>query len=266
MSKIRRQKAFHEVTSAGSEIQFSGTTLTVLAEGTEQSRIDFSRPEVIEFDYLQRIDIVFEEALAAWGGGPAHPRIFHAGAGGCSLPLAWDSKYAEVRQVGVDLDKELLDTIGRLAGIKNRKRLRLRAGDAKDILNGSVATYDVIVRDAFIGPNTPRDLTTLTWMQLVKSRLNSPGLYMANAGHGPGTSGKADVAGALQVFPDTGIIADPKVWRSSRIGNLVIVSWQDTNAPWDELDRQVRRLPFPVRLYRPTEVMKWLGGLQALPN
>ena len=265
MVKAQKRTALpHSVTQMGSEISATGAHLRVSTSGVEQSAIDLDRPQTIEFEYLQHMDVLLDSVAQEWS--LPHLRAFHGGAGACALPLAWEAKHPGMAQVAVEVDPELAEVVNNAAGLKRKPRLRLRVGDAEQVLFGSGAKYNVIVRDAFVGPRTPRHLTTTKWTRLVASRLMDEGVYLANVGRDATAPSKEEVATILSVFPVTTIVTDPKVWRGDRSGNLVVAGWVGTPPDFDELDRSLRRLPLPARLYRTDEVSRWLGGTQPLDH
>lgn len=261
MAKPRkRAPSSFQVTPLGTQISRVGSTLRVQAGGVDQSAVDLDRPTTIEFEYLQHMDLLadlFFPHLAP------HPRVFHAGAGACALPLAWEGKFPLISQVAAEVDEDLANLVKEEAGLRRKPRLKLRVGDAAQILQGSSSKYHLIVRDAFMGPITPHHLRTSAWMDLVSSRLHEGGAYFANVGRDRGGPAKEDVAAVAQAFPTVTVITDPKAWRGDRNGNLVVAGW--AQAPdLDEVDRRLRRLPLPVRLFRPNEVNRWLGGATPL--
>lgn len=263
MAKAKRNRTASQlITPAGAEFSRTGTYLRVRTGGIEQSAVDLSRPEVIEFEYLQHMDVLLDAVVPLWQF--AHPRVFHAGAGACALPLAWERKHPHISQVAVEVDAELAAQVVTEAGLRKLPRLRMRVGDARDVLAGSSAQYSLIVRDAFKGPQTPWHLRTTEWMNLVTSRLQTEGAYFANVGRDPGSKTKEEVATIVAAYPNTVVITDPKVWRGDRSGNLVVASFQGVAPRWKEVERELRRLPLPARLYHGAEVSRWLGGASPL--
>ena len=117
MTKVQKRTALpHSVTRMGAEISTTGSSLRVSASGIEQSVIDLSRPKTIEFEYLQHMDVLLDMANEAWS--IPHLRAFHGGAGACALPLAWEAKHPAMSQVAVEVDPELVEVVGRAAGLK----------------------------------------------------------------------------------------------------------------------------------------------------
>lgn len=250
------------ITPLGAHFQQMGSLVRVSAGGLDQSVVDLDRPETIEFEYLQHIDLLLNLTVEHWEN--RHPRAYHAGAGACALPLAWETLYPGMSQVAAEVDEVLAQKVTQAANLRRRPRLKLRIGDAKEILEGSRAQYDIIVRDAFLGADTPRHLRTSEWTNLVASRLRDPGVYFANIGRDRRTPTKEEIATIMATFDQVIVVTDPKVWKAQRSGNLIAAAWQGPTPDWDEVDRAMRRLPLPARAYAPEEIHKWLGGTQPL--
>ncbi len=255
----RTDSARHVTTSLGAKVSLEGSILRVTREGVKQSHTDLSRPGYLDFEYLQHMDLLVE-AFAESGRFGRSGRVMHVGAGGCTLPLAWLAQRPWLTQVAIDVDAELLDLVRDWASLARNNRLRLRVGDGRQVLEGSQATYDIIVRDAFEGGQTPAPLASLEWTELASSRLRTGGVYLANVGHDQGRTSKPEVAAIAKVFPHVAVIADPKAWKSARSGNLTVAAWHGAAPQWHTLERWVRSLPLPTRLYRPDQVTKWLAG------
>ncbi len=264
VNKSRSHRSVTRSTGLGLEVQITGSWLRVRSQGVDQSLVDLDHPERIEFEYLQHMDVLLD---AAWNEfpDPARVRAFHAGGGACALPLAWERKYPKLTQVAVELDPDLTATVTAAANLKRKPRLRLRSGDALEVLGNSGRHHDILVRDAFDGPSTPRKLMGRQWAALASRRLAESGLYLANVGKDASGTAKADIAAAVEAFPHVAVATDPKVWKNARPGNLVLVAWKHMDFPEDEADRAMRRLPLPARLYRQEEVIRWLGGAQPMP-
>lgn len=237
-------------------LRLDGSTLTLLTAGMEQSQTDLDAPECLEFEYMQHLDLLLRSMREE-----SEPlRIFHAGAGACSLPLAWSVTRKQSRQVAADTDLKLVNLLKEWRVIRPGDPIRLRHGDARALLEGSTRTYDVIVRDAFAGDATPEDLISLSWTQLVKSRLNPGGVYLSNVAHGGSRNGKADIAGVIETFRNAMVVTDRKVWKGARLGNLAVAAWDQGRADTEQLQTELRKLPLPVALYRSSEIRSWLGG------
>lgn len=252
----RRNQPQQIITELGHNVRYEGSALVVDSKGMEQSWSDGARPDLLEFEYMQHLDIFLQAAKPF----STRDRVLHAGAGACALAKAWERTRQDSTHLAVDMDDELIDFLKDSGWIKPNGRIRLRVGDARAVLEGSTASYDVIVRDAFLDDTTPPPLTTVEWAELAKSRLRPGGLYLANVAHGPQNSGKNDVAATAAVFGNVAVITDPKVWRSARSGNLAIAGWDGYDLDWAKLNEGIRRLPLPARAFTGVQVSNWLAG------
>lgn len=251
-------------TGLGSILKVRGDKVRLARDDVLQSSLDLEAPEELDFEYMQHMDLFFDAmALASnWEDTPIS--AFHGGAGALALPLAWDAIHNSLTQVAVDIDGDLVREVHKVADLDAKSRIKLEVGDAERILLSSNATYNVIVRDAFAGDDTPLHLQAQTFHDLVHSRLRPGGIYLVNVGHDSTKPGVADVAGITASFENVVVVADPAVWRRGRMGNLTVAAWDGPSPDLDDLDRQVRSLPLVWRLYRQAEVKKWVGSASPL--
>lgn len=235
----------------------TGQVASILVDGVEQSRIDLSRPDRLEFEYMEQMDTVVELAVPL----PNPIRAVHVGGCGCALAWAWSIARPGSKQLAVEIDGQLAERVREWLPLPRKPELRIRVGDGRDVLSNSQASFSVIVRDAFRAREVPAPLQTVEWHVVAKQRLSSGGLYLANAAHGGGADSRPDVAAALQVFNHVALIGESKVLKSARWGNLVIAGW-DSPGLLDvlELDRRLRRLSLPVQVFAGERLRKWLGG------
>ncbi len=250
------------VTSSGMVLRLEGNVLSLFTAGMEQSQTFLEDPTRLEFEYMQHFDLSLKARHSI--GVPL--RVFHAGAGALSLPLAWAHARPVSRHVCADPDQDLLRLLKQWQIVDPKGRVRLRQAGALEALQGSNATYDVIVRDAFAGDSTPLELVTAAWVDLVKQRLTDGGTYLANVAHGGGHNGKQDVAAVVDGFRNVVAVVDRKVWANARLGNLAVIAWDEGEFDRESLESDLRRLALPVRLYSKREIKAWLGGALANPG
>lgn len=250
-------------TGLGSILKVRGDKVRLARDDVLQSSLDLQAPQELDFEYMQHMDMFFDAMAAAshWDGPIA---AFHGGAGALALPLAWNASHSSLTQVAVDIDEDLVREVRRVLDLDNKARINLQVGDAERILLGSGATYNVIVRDAFAGDDTPLHLQARTFHELVASRLRPGGIYLVNVGHDSEKSGEADVAGIVALFQNVVVVADPAVWHRGRMGNLTVAAWNGVGPDLDDLDRELRSLPLVWRLYRQAAVKKWVGSTPPL--
>ena len=259
--RIRGRETF-EVDSGVAELRWEGTRATLVLDGVESSSVDVEHPEVLEFEYLQHMTA----ALQVWAPEPAPVRALHLGAAACALPWAWDARRPGSRQVAVDVDAALVARVREWFALPRSPRLRIRVGEGRAVLDGTrPGSVDVVVRDAFDHGRVPPGLVTVEAARAARAALRPGGLYLANAAHGGPFDARADVEAIRSVFPGTVAVTDPKVGRSARRGNLVVVArvgagLDDHDLDVAELDRLVRRLPLPARIMDAGHLRRWVAG------
>lgn len=241
------------------EIVNAGGIVSLLVGGAEQSRVNVASPGILEFEYMQQMDVVVQNAFP----GRQPLRALHVGAGLCALPWAWEVERPGSRQQAFEVSEEVAMAARTHLPLPRKPLLRIRVADGRDALTKSKAVFQVVVRDAFVGTQVPSHLRTLEWAQLAAER--TEGLYLANAGHGRGVSAREDVAAAAKAFASVAVIGSSKVLKSARWGNLVIVGCNDP-ALLDQvsIERELRKLPLPATMLAGSAVTKWLAGARPL--
>lgn len=260
-----RGSEFHEVDSGTVEIRWDGPIATLLLDGVESSAINTADPTLLEFEYMQHATCALDAALPE---GEA-VRAIHLGAAGCALPLAWSILRPGSKQTAVEVDAALAEGARRWFDLPRAPALAIRVGDGRAVLGGMrPGSADVIVRDAFAAGRVPAHMRTRGFIELAKSRLKPGGVLILNCAHGAGADARAEIATIRSVFPEAVSVQDPKVGRSGRRGNVLVVA--STRAagsyPVDELDRRLRRLPLPARVKRDGELTAWAAGARILED
>ena len=262
--RVPRGREEHRISSGVATLSWDGPTVTLYLEDVESSAINVEHPDQLVFEYMQQMTAALDSLIP----GPQWVHALHLGAAGCALPWAWDVMRPGSRQVAVEVDAELARQVREWFDLPRSPALRIRVGDGREVLASTrPASMDVIVRDAFAHGDVPPHLTTLDSATQAARALRPGGLYLMNCPHGGGADGRADVAAALATFPEVHLITDPKVLRSGRIGNIVIVARATSDdstehSPCDlaDLERRLRRLPLPARVWSGAEVIRWVAG------
>ncbi|MEE3852364.1 fused MFS/spermidine synthase [Gordonia sp. LSe1-13] len=226
-----------------------GWLLTV--NGAQSSHIH-PDPGVLDFEYMRQMAAMIAEAYS----DDAALRVLHLGAAACALPRFIADRYAESRQVAVEIDGALARLAREWFDLPRAPRLRIRVGDAREVLESlREDTRDVVVRDAFAEARTPRHLTTHEFVVEVRRVLTPGGLYLANCGDNRDlTLARAEVTTAASVFEHVAVVADAAMLKGRRTGNLVLVA----------SDRAIEAGPGLVRtLLADPQPAKILAGRQA---
>ncbi|MEG3614862.1 fused MFS/spermidine synthase [Isoptericola haloaureus] len=258
--------------------------LTLHVNGVPSSCLDLADPGFLAFEYLQQMAAVVD-ALPA---GPV--RAVHLGAAGCALPRYVEHTRPGSRQIGVDIDAELLRLVRDWFDLPRSPALRLRADDAGRALSGlAPGLADVVVRDVFDGDTTPEHLVGRAFAEACVRALRPGGLLLANcADRPPLTTARREVASVADALGDDPIeqgrlalVAEPAILKGRRYGNVTIVAVtspeQDAapdgvpDAPGSldvraaDLGRALRSLAVPAHVLAGAELSRFVAGAAPLP-
>ncbi|MCI1675962.1 MAG: fused MFS/spermidine synthase [Ancrocorticia sp.] len=234
--------------------------VTLYLDGAESSALDLNDPHYLEFEYMQHMRSIIDSVWAV----PAPLRVLHLGAAACALARALDADRPGSRQLAIEIDPELATNVRSWFDLPPSPRLRIRADEARRALEMTHATWDVIVRDAFIHRDVPIQLRTAECTQRAHDVLHSDGIYVVNsiATHGLHRFDE-ELATLASVFPHMLAIVDPSVVRGHHMGNIVIAAGR---RPFDEteISRRIRRLPLPAVILPEDALRKRARGARAL--
>jgi len=195
--------------------------VTVVVNGAPSSYVDLDDPGLLTFEYMQ-------EMAALVGTAPPGPlRVVHLGAAGCSFARWVEHERPGSEQVAVDLDARLLELVRTWFGLPRAPRLRLRPGDAREVLATLRDGWaDVVVRDVFAPDTTPAHLTTVEFLEDVWRVLRPGGLYLANCADRPPLPLARAEAATLEAAgaDDVVVVSEPALLRGRRYGNLVLAA------------------------------------------
>ena len=230
---------------------------TLTLDDTPQSHVDLDDPTDLDFEYVRRLAFALD--LAAPAGRPM--RVLHLGGGALTLP-----RYLAVTRPGstqriVEVDAALVDLVRRELPWPKSYGLRVRVGDARDVVTGTPdAAYDAIVADVFSGARTPAHLTSVEFLGQAARILRPGGWYLANLADGrPLDFGRSQVATLRAVLPEVALIADAGVLRGRRYGNLVLVGAR-TPLPVADLARRAAGDWFPSRVLSGADLDRFVAG------
>ena len=238
----------------------------LLVGGTPHSHVDLDDPTYLEYEYVRQIAHLVD--LAAEERAPL--RVLHLGGGGLTLP-----RYIAVTRPGsgqqvVEIEGRLLDFVRKELPLPRNARVRLRTGDARDVL-GRVpeGAFDLTVTDVFAAARIPKHFTSTEYVALSKRALRPTGAHVVNLADGTARSGltftRRQVATAKQHFEHVLLLADPGILRGRKYGNLVLMA---SNAPLPvaELTRRAASDPFPSRVVRGQDLDDFQGGAKPMTD
>lgn len=229
---------------------------TLLVDGAPQSHVDLADPTHLEFEYIRRIAAAID--LLAPAGQPL--RVLHLGGGALTLPRYVAATRPGSAQRVVEIDGPLVDLVRRTLPWDTKTKLRVRVGDAREVVTGARAGgYDLVISDVFAGARTPAHLTSVEFIQEVARVLSPTGWLIANVADGPPLKYvKAQVATIRAVLPQACLVADAAVLRGRRFGNLVILAGR-TPPPVADLTRRAAGDWFPGRVE--SDLDRFAGGI-----
>ena len=209
---------------------------TLLLDGVESSFVDLDDPRLLAFEYVRWLGDVLD--CLAPAGQPLD--TLHLGGGAASLARYVMATRPASAQVVVEIDGALVDLVRTKLPWRSTKKLRVRVGDARVILDKTrPATFDVVVRDAFLSGVPPTSLRTIECARRVREVLRPAGVYLMNvADRSPFAATGEELAALLDVFNDVAVISEPAVLRGRRHGNLVIAA-SDAALPIEAISRRV---------------------------
>ena len=230
---------------------------TLLLDGAPQSHVDLADPTHLSFEYQRRLGHLVD--LAAAPGKPV--TALHLGGGALTLARYVAASRPRSRQQVAEIDTALTELVRRELPLDRNWQLRVRGGDARDILARSPeGAADLVVADIFSGARIPAHCTSLEFAELVARALRPDGRYAVNITDGGQLAfARGQVATLRAVFAEVALIADPTVLRGRRFGNLVLVAARQP-LPLDELTRRTAGDPFPGRVESGPRLVDFQAG------
>jgi spermidine synthase len=236
-----------------------GNGWMLLLDGIQSSYVDLDDPTNLEFEYMQWIASVLDSLAPP--GDPLD--TLHLGGGAATLPRYVAATRPGSRQLVFEYDAGLIDVVRRKLPLPSSRRLRIRAIEARaGLTRERDASFDIVIRDAFVGPTVPSHLTTTEFSHSVRRVLRDDGVYLANiADSAPLHAVRAEAATLLRVFERVLLIAEPSVLRGRRYGNVVFVASRRA-LPATDIARRVARDAAPARVYDKARVRELAGTRQ----
>lgn len=214
-------------------------------DGAPQSYVDLDAPTHLEFEYVQRLAHVLDEAAAA---GRALDAL-HLGGGALTLPRYLAATRPHSRQRVIEADRALLALVAERLPLPDDDGITVQAEDARTALEAAPAeSADVIVADVFGGSRVPAQLTSVEYAQAAARVLRADGCYAANlADSAPFGFLRGQLANFDTVFEHLALIAEPSVLRGRRFGNAVLLA-SHAELPIAAVARRLAADPFPARV------------------
>jgi hypothetical protein len=224
---------------------------------TDQSYVDLDDPRRLEFDYLEQIAGVVD--TVAPQGGPV--RAVHIGGAAMSLPRYIAVTRPRSAQLVLEPDAELTAFVRTHLPLPARSGIRVRAVDGRAGLTGlRDDSADLVILDAFVGPRTPAELTTLECWTELRRVLTAAGTVIANVtDRGPLSYARRVLAGLAACFPHRLLMAESSTLKGRRFGNIILVGCGRPLAT-DEIAAAAGRVLYPYRVLSGARLAQLLAG------
>jgi spermidine synthase len=225
---------------------------------TDQSYVDLDDPRRLEFDYLEQIALVLDQLAP-----PGTPlRTVHVGGAAMSLARYVAATRPRSSQVVLEPDTELTAFVREHLPLPPRSGIRVRGVDGRSGLAALRDGYaDVVIVDAFVGPRTPAELTSLEFWTDVHRVLGPSGTVLVNiTDRGPLGYGRRVLAGLAACFARLVLMAEASTLKGRRFGNVVLVG-SDAALPVDPIAAEAGRAAYPYRVVTGDRLTQLLGGV-----
>ena len=229
-------------------------------DGTPQSHVFLEHPDELFFEYVRRIGHVIDSLAPE--GEPI--TAVHLGGGALTLPRYVAATRPGSRQQVVELEQDLIDFVREHLPIQRDASIRIRYGDAREVLgklpNGLHGSVDLVVIDIYSGARTPAHVTTLEFFTEVSRLLSPTGVIVINAADGPGLAFVRSEAATLRtVVPHVIAFAEAQVLKGRRFGNVVLVGGNRTDLiEW--MPRLMAGGPHPARVLADSEMKTFIAN------
>ncbi|MFV2019327.1 spermidine synthase [Micromonospora sp. LOL_023] len=197
------------------------TGRTLLAGGVEQSYVDVADPTYLHFDYVRWMAAMAD--LAAPAGDPLD--VLHLGGGALTLPRYIATTRPGSVQVAVERESAVVELVARElpprpAGIE------VHIADALEAVTAAYAdAYDLVLADIYQAARMPPHVTTVAFAAEVARVLRPDGIYLVNVTDLPPlVLTRVQVATLRAVFADVCVVADRRMLRGRRYGNVVLAA------------------------------------------
>jgi spermidine synthase len=233
---------------------------TLVVDGTPQSHVNLEDPSQLFFEYVQRMGHVIDRLRL-----PGEPiTAVHLGAGALTLPRYIEATRPGSRQQVIELESDLVDLVRRELPWSRQASLRIRYGDAREVMGrlpaGLRGAVDLLIVDVFAGARTPAHVTSVEFYREAVSLLAADGIVLVNIADGPGLAFARGQAATLRsVTDDVAALAEAQVLKGRRFGNVVLVG-SPSPLPLDWMPRLLAGGPHPAKVVTGRELENWIAG------
>lgn len=240
--------------------RFVPGSFQLVVDGTPQSHVSLDDPGALFFEYIARMGNVID--LIGLPGEPI--TAVHLGAGAMTLPRYIAATRPGSRQQVVELESDLVDFVRENLPLPRGAQIRVRHGDARQVLGkfpaGLRGSVDLLVIDIFSGARTPAHVTSLEFFREATSLLAPTGIVLVNVADGPPLGfARGQVATLNAAVEHVAALAETQVLKGRRFGNLVLVG-SNAPLPLDWLPRLLAGGPHPAKAVAGSELTNFVAG------
>ena len=234
------------------------TGRTLLAAGVEQSYVDVADPRHLHFEYVRRMAAVVE--LAAPPGRPL--TALHLGGGALTLPRWLAATRPGSPQRVIERDPSVVELVRRELP-PTPAEVAVEVGDARDaVTHAPSGAYELVLADVYRAARMPPQVASVEFVTEVARVLRPDGVYLVNVTDLPPlVFSRTQVATLRAVFADVCLVADRRMLRGRRYGNLVLAAAHHPDRlPVRRLAARVARDPVPGGVLHGAELDAFVAG------
>jgi spermidine synthase len=241
-------------------------TWTLYVDDTPQSHVELDRPDWLGFEYVRRIGHAVDVVAAE--GVPI--TALHLGAGALTLPRYVAATRPGSRQQVVELEADLVALVREHLPLPRGAQIRVRTGDAREVLAklpaGLDGAVDLAIVDIFSGARTPAHVTSAEFYGLLVPRLAPRGIVAVNVADGAGLAfARSQAATLAHVFRHVAIAAPPTMLKGRRFGNVVMFA-SAAELPFDTMPRRLAADPASAKLVEGDELRRFIAGARVVTD
>jgi len=238
--------------------RFTDGAYELVVDGTPQSHVNAADPRELFFEYVRRMGHVIDQLP----DGPL--TAVHLGAGALTIPRYIEAMRPGSRQQVIELEPELVDLVRQKLPLPRGASIRLRYGDAREVLGrlpaGLNGTVDVLVVDVFGGARIPAHVTSVEFYTECAALLAPGGVMLVNIADGSGLAfARGQGATLRHVFDDVAALADTQLLKGRRFGNVVFAA-SPSPLPLEWIPRLLAGGPHPAKVVHARELVDWIAG------
>ncbi|MFI2667049.1 spermidine synthase [Micromonospora carbonacea] len=230
----------------------------LLAGGVAQSYVDVADPRHLHFEYVRRMAAVVD--LAAPPGAAVD--ALHLGGGALTLPrYVGATRPGSVQQV-VERDPAVVELVRRELPAPP-PGVRVDVADARAAVEAAPAHgYDLVLTDVYRAARMPGHVASVEFAAEAARVLRPDGILLVNVTDLPPlVFTRARVATLRAAFADVCLLADRRMLRGRRYGNLVLAAARRPGRlPVGRLATRTARDPVPGQVLHGAALDRFVAG------